>query len=163
MTFSSTGDATDFGDLKTSRQWRSTCFQMQLVDSTWRIWCSGYNHNRFYFTMASLGNAMILVILSYVTALMVEDSANNLQQGIIVIGGDAPTDTNVLLNLLTISTTGNSQDFGDLTTKRSRSGRWRKCNSWITHGLWKPQNHQHQILLIFSQCRLWVMRLILVI
>ena len=48
-------------------------------------------------------------------------------------------------------------DFGDSSTQVARGARGSSATRALLMGGVKVQNHQHQLLLIFSRCHLWVM------
>jgi len=128
VTISSTGDATDYGDLVTK-----TRNQGSMGDQTRGIFAGGYNptyHNVIqYLTIASTGNSVDFGDTVIAKQYLNSGQVNSAVRGIFA-GGYTNSPAEIRFNTIeyvTISTTGNSQDFGDLTVARHRvSG---ICNS----------------------------------
>ena len=119
VTFSTTGDATDFGNLTVAR------FGLTAFGSPTRgIFAGGATptivNTIDYITIASAGNA---TDFGDVTS---EDTRNpmgasNTTRGVIAGGQtNAPSTGTDAIDFLTIATTGNTTDFGDLTDGRRR-------------------------------------------
>lgn len=113
VTISSTGNATDFGNLTAARQ-----FGTAFGDATYGV-CAGGNdisagYPKFnvidYVTIATTGNAADFGDLSAVSNGCV--SVNDATRGVIALSTNA---SNVnTLEYVTIASTGNTTDFGDL-------------------------------------------------
>ena len=119
ITIASTGNATDFGDTSI------TVSNLAAVASPTRVvWAAGYN-GTFpgtigYFTIATTGNSSSFgTILSSKEAWYLASACSN-TRGLFAGGstttGYAGASNNI--NYITIATTGNSANFGDLTVRR---------------------------------------------
>ena len=121
ITYSSTGNSTDFGDLTTSvAGYRPS----GLSNATRAVRAGGSNDPSVggvnvidFFTMASTGNAVdfgdtTLAKLRYGTGIA------SPTRGIIMWGSNHPANVNTM-EFITIATTGNSQDFGDMSSNAS--------------------------------------------
>ncbi len=115
VTIASTGDATDFGNLLEAQQ-EPTGFSNQ----TRGVWMNGApNNNRIqYVTIASVGNSV-----DFGDAIFSGSSRGGLASSTrgVVGGGEASTSPNPYTNameFITISSTGDGTDFGDLTLSR---------------------------------------------
>lgn len=115
----STGNATDFGDLTVARDSLSAC-----ASATRAVFFPGTGNNTRidYVEIATTGNATTFgssSMGSYVSA-----AVNNSTRGVFAIGqrDTAPTGRSNVLEYITIATTGNSIDFGDLTVARAALG-----------------------------------------
>ena len=118
MTFSTLGDAKDFGDLTLALRASSGA-----SSETRAVFAGGYNASPIaynqgsnqisFITIASEGNATDFGDLS---ATSYATSVSNSVRGVFGAGPNSPSHTNVL-EFVTISTTGNASDFGDMTTK----------------------------------------------
>jgi len=113
---SSTGDATDFGDLLYIQYNGGG-----VSGDTRGIICGGYSpsdasyllNTLQYFTIASTGNATDFGDLLFKTG--EADATNNSTRGVIA-GGNSPTWSTInQIQYITIASTGNATDFGDLT------------------------------------------------
>ena len=115
ITLSTLGDAVNFGDLLTKLRKAN-----QAVSSNTRgVFCGGLGspaavNNIEYVTIATLGNSQDFgdAIVTYSE----RASMSNSNRGVLS-GGYAPSPTNASVNnmdYITIASTGNSQDFGDL-------------------------------------------------
>jgi hypothetical protein len=128
VTISSTGDATDYGDLVTK-----TRNQGSMGDQTRGIFAGGYNptyHNVIqYLTIASTGNSVDFGDTVIAKQFLNSGQVNSAVRGIFAGGyTNSPAATRFnTIEYVTISTTGNSQDFGDLTVARHRASSI--CNS----------------------------------
>jgi hypothetical protein len=109
ITISSTGNATDFGDLTVARYGPGAC-----SSSTRGVFGGGYTPTRLnvieYITISSTGNAIDFGDLSVAKNNLSACSSST--RGVFG-GGYAPTLINVI-EYITISSTGNAIDFGDL-------------------------------------------------
>jgi hypothetical protein len=117
ITISSTGNATDFGDLTVARRRVSAC-----ASSTRGIWGGGYNPDRNvldYITISSTGNAADFGDLT--VARRTVGSTSNSTRGLWAGGTINPPAPDTVLNTIdyvTIASTGNAVDYGDLTIAR---------------------------------------------
>jgi len=129
ITFSSTGNATSFGSSTQARN-KPASFSSQ----TRGIWAGGDTPESNiidYVTIASTGNAVDfgdLYILSYASG-----GCSSTTRGIIAGGALASPSgaVNNIIQYVTISTLGNSVDFGDLVTVKYTP----MCSSNATRGL----------------------------
>ena len=116
FSLSTTGNALDFGDLTVAR-WNFS----GLSNETRGVFCGGHNPSQYntmdFITMASLGDATdfgdLLSKFSGVT------SCASPTRGLI-FGGTDPSGSPItgktnIIEFITIATTGDAQDFGDLT------------------------------------------------
>ena len=116
ITYSSTGDSTDFGDLTTSvAGYRPS----GISNSTRGIRAGGSNDPSVggvnvidFFTMAAEGNAVDFGDLA-TAKLKYGGAVSSPTRGLILWGNSHPTTINTI-EFVTIATTGNAQDFGDL-------------------------------------------------
>jgi len=137
ITIASTGNATDFGDLTASRGLLASC-----SSSTRGVWFGGglgFAGNSLtdvidYVTIATTGNATSFGTLpttqGWGTA-GCSSSTRGLMGGGATVGGEGNT-TNVI-NYVTIASTGNGTDFGDLTVARNQIS---SGISSATRGIW---------------------------
>ena len=116
VTIASAGNATDFGDLLSDTYIMSSC------NSSTRGIFSGGNSSGVtnviqYITIASVGNATDFGDLSEAITQLASGIVSSSTRGIVSMGGRnaSPTPVNII-NYVTIASTGNSADFGDLTT-----------------------------------------------
>ena len=123
VTFSSQGNGTDFGDLL-SAKWNDCGFS----DTTRGIAAGGeYPGTPFfdvieYVTMSSAGNAVDFGNLVAANQVGQNGAMSSSTRGVIAggyVSGDPAVDT---IQYVTISTTGNALDFGDLIGGESRTG-----------------------------------------
>jgi len=117
ITISSTGNALDFGDLTVARRRVGAC-----ASSTRGVWGGGYNPDSNvldYITISSTGNALDFGDLT--VARRTVGSTSNATRGIWAGGTNNTPLTDTVQNVIdyiTISSTGNAVDFGDLTIAR---------------------------------------------
>ena len=117
VTFSSTGDATDFGNLTDSRRQLAGC-----SNQTRGVFAGGYDPTTKdiieYITMASSGDAIDFGNLISPSNRIAACSSS--VRGIFAGGAFSPTLGNGMniINYITISSTGDGQDFGDLETAK---------------------------------------------
>ena len=119
ITISSTGDATNFGDLSYTPK-----FPAPMANETRGIWAGGYtpsnSDNIEFVTIASTGDAVDFGNLT---------SARNRQSGCasptrgLMLGGASPSPSESVegmnnIEFITIASTGDAQDFGDLSTAK---------------------------------------------
>jgi len=116
VTISTTGDATDFGDLTVSRE----RFGATSNGVTGRgVFAGGYTAyparttTMDYIAILTLGDATDFGDL--LTARAFLDGCSNRTNNRGVFGGGITADYSDVLEYITISTTGNAQDFGDLS------------------------------------------------
>lgn len=135
INISSAGNAIDFGDLTLARFSLSSC-----SSSTRGIWAGGEAASRSnvidYVTIDSTGNATdfgdLSEIDSYSTTAQLAACSNETRG---VIGGGENAGNNNgwnVIQYITIASTGNSTNFGDLTQARRQLG---SCSS-TTRGVW---------------------------
>ena len=117
ITFATTGNASDFGDLTAARR------QPAVTGSQTRGIFSGGGPSTVntmdYVTIASTGNAVDFGDLS--VARKGAKAASSPTRSLIVGGVSSPTDLNTI-DYVTTSTLGNAQDFGDTTQARYNLG-----------------------------------------
>jgi len=132
ITFASTGNATDFGDLTQIRESLGGC-----SSSTRGVFAGGQkgtpdntNYNIIdYVTIASTGNATDFGDLLDTTRSL--GGAGSSTRGVFA-GGEAPTSADInVIQYITIASTGNATDFGDM----SGTGRHAACCSSSTRML----------------------------
>ena len=123
VTFASQGNGTDFGD-STAARWNACGFS----DATRGIAAGGeYPGNPFYdiidyVTMSSAGNAVDFGNLYAANQVGQNGAMSSPTRGVIA-GGFEPGDPAVQrIQFVTISTTGNAAEFGDLTAGQQRTG-----------------------------------------
>ena len=118
LTIASAGNATDFGDLSTTRS------NVGAFSTSTRGVCGGgrtapgessaFSNVMEYITIASTGNTTdfgdLTVTRSYLAG------ANDITRGVFA-GGSTPSNSNVM-DYIAIASTGDATDFGDLLTAR---------------------------------------------
>jgi hypothetical protein len=123
ITISTTGNATDFGDLTEAKSFPGSC-----SSSTRGVFGGGISQTSpyppintiEYITIATTGNAIDFGDLTQARSFPAACSSST--RGIFS-GGYTPTPTLVnTIDYITIATTGNATDFGDLTIARSDLG-----------------------------------------
>jgi hypothetical protein len=123
VTIASTGNASDFGDLTQARRGVGAC-----SSPTRGVWGGGYVSNSpttysnviDYITIASTGNAISFGILTQTRGSI--SSCSNSIRGIFAGGTTytAPASTYYnIIDYITIASTGNANDFGDLSTTKA--------------------------------------------
>ena len=127
ITISTTGNGTDFGDLSKV----ITCMEASsIADTTRGLFVFGYNHNApagffdniEYITMATTGNAVDFGDLDAAMSGCNSTGTSNGTRGIIAGGYSTGWALIDVINYVTIQSTGNSQDFGDLSTATWTAG-----------------------------------------
>jgi len=130
ITISTTGNGTDFGDLSIVM----SCMEASsIVDTTRGLFVFGYNHNSTggsagffnnieYITMATTGNAVDFGDLDAAMSGCNSSGTSNGTRGIIAGGYNTSWGLVDVINYVTIQSTGNSQDFGDLSTATWTAG-----------------------------------------
>jgi hypothetical protein len=119
VTIASTGNAVDFGDLTQARRAAASC-----SSTTRGVWGGGYVSNSpttysntiDYVTISSTGNAADFGDLTVVRSL--STSCSNSTRGIFAGGTTYTAPASTFYNTvdyITISSTGNATDFGDLS------------------------------------------------
>lgn len=119
-----TGNATDFGDLT-----QSQAYCAAVSSSTRAVFCgsSGADQNVMgYVTISTTGNATDFGDISNSTGFYESSGCGSSTRGL--IQGGRPTTANQVSNIyyITIATTGNASNFGNLTKARNRTG---SCSS----------------------------------
>ena len=125
ITTASIGNATDFGDMSSKR----TSQAMPCNSETRGLFCGGYESptnglvNKIdYITMASTGNAQDFGDLTEIVSGCVGGVLSSHTRGLIAFGAinnnPSQSVTNII-NYVTIATTGNAADFGDMTLARN--------------------------------------------
>jgi hypothetical protein len=119
VTISTTGNAIDFGDLLTSRQYPVSCSSRTRGLFSGGYTSSGRTNLIDYITISSTGNAQDFGDL---TVPRVKNSSLSSQTRGIIGGGNSPSGDVNVIDYVTIASEGtNAQDFGDLTTARAIS------------------------------------------
>ena len=126
ITISTTGDATDFGDLTAHG---SSTEVGALGSFTRGVFEAGGSSNVIdYITFASTGNAADFGDLTVTHT--AHDGCGNATRG--MMGAGATPSTSNVIEYITIAVTGNATDFGDLTVARNNSS----CFSSPTRAIW---------------------------
>ena len=121
ITISTTGNALDFGDLTEARSTNAGC-----SNSTRGIFAGGDTPTRVntidYVTIASIGNATDFGDLTTIRSLYQSGASSSIRG---VFGGGtltspSPTAVTNIIDYITILTTGNALDFGDLSQARTQ-------------------------------------------
>jgi len=114
ITITTTGNATDFGDLTVARNQASACSDGSTACfAGGRAGASGqYNATIDYITIATPGNATDFGDLS-----VGRQAGSGLSDGTrgLFAAGNAASGASNVIDYITIATTGNATDFGDLT------------------------------------------------
>ena len=120
ITVASTGDATDFGDLSSARYGFST----SASDATRFVVTGGISitNTMEYFTYSSAGNYTDFGNLSANSKQGSNGQVGNATRGVIHLGANSSNTVLNTLEYITVQTTGNTTDFGDLTTARRLGG-----------------------------------------
>tara|TARA_R100000951_G_scaffold107344_1_gene102632 strand:+ start:1570 stop:2580 length:1011 start_codon:yes stop_codon:yes gene_type:complete len=122
VTISSTGNATDFGDLTVGMNRNASC-----SSSTRGVWAAGlssgnYNNTINYVTMASTGNATDFGDMTLKTFAAANGNLSNKTYGMFAAGNSDSADYIQQISYITIASTGNSSDFGDVALGRDKAG-----------------------------------------
>ena len=141
ITISTTGNALDFGDDLNNPLCGATC------NETRGLWGGGYIHNAIrYITIASTGNTTDFGDLLEQKWATMDGSVASPTRGIFAGGSAfAPTKTN-RIEYVTISSTGNSTNFGDLIQNSAGQG---SCSS-STRGVFAVANGNIDYITIAS-------------
>jgi hypothetical protein len=117
ITIATTGNSTSFGDLTTSR-----CFISACASPTRAVFAGGGNFSSSpqttmdYVTTATTGNATDFGDLSTASARIAVGVCSSSTRGLFAaVGGTYGNANSNVIEYITIATTGNSTDFGDLT------------------------------------------------
>jgi len=124
VTIATTGNATDFGDLTEARKGGTATSSDTRGCFAGGEKSGGTNRSNVidYITMATLGNATDFGDLTIeISAACSADISDN-SRGILVTGGNYGETFSNRIDYITIATTGNASDFGDLTVGRDNSG-----------------------------------------
>jgi len=118
VTMSSEGNATDFGDLAAARDNFGSC------GNTTRGVFSGGSYTSTsnvidYITIASTGNVTDFGDLTVARTWVASGVAASSTRGLTFGGADAGWSYSNVIDYITIASTGNATDFGDLTSIRS--------------------------------------------
>jgi len=122
VTISSTGNATDFGDLTIGMNNNMSC-----SSNTRGIWAAGlssgnYNNTINYVTIASTGNAADFGDMTLKVYQAANGNLSNKIYGMFAGGNSDVGDYRQQISYITIASTGNTSDFGDLSTGKSGTG-----------------------------------------
>lgn len=117
ITISTTGNATDFGDLTSGTTYYGTC-----SSSTRGVFGGGTSRTQMeYIEFATTGNTVNFGSFAYTTQFREQLAGCSSSTRGIFGGGYAPSPVATRFNIIeyiTIATTGNATDFGDLTQAR---------------------------------------------
>jgi len=121
VTIATTGNATDFGDLTIGMNRNTAC-----SSNTRGVWAAGlssgnYNNTINYVTIASTGNASDFGDMTLKTFAAANGNLSNKTYGMFAGGDSDAGDYQQQISYVTIASTGNSSDFGDLAKGRSKS------------------------------------------
>jgi hypothetical protein len=117
VTIASAGNATDFGDLLSDTYLMSSCNSSTRGIFSGGAGGVGATNAIQYITIASVGNATDFGDLSEAITQLASGIVSSSTRGIVSMGGRNSGGTPVnIINYVTIASTGNSADFGDLTT-----------------------------------------------
>ena len=122
VTIASTGNATDFGDLTIGMNNNMSC-----SSSTRGIWAAGlssgnYNNTINYVTIASTGNAADFGDMTLKVYQAANGNLSNKTYGMFANGNSDLGDYRTEIYYVTIASTGNTSDFGDVSVGRFGSG-----------------------------------------
>ena len=124
VTISSTGNATDFGDLRVKRQpsvafsnaTRGCCAGGYIIGAATPLYPSNQSVTLIDFvTIAAEGNAVTFGDMT--VAYRSRDAVQSPTRGIMAGGYSSLGDESKVIDFVTIATTGNAQDFGDIGSK----------------------------------------------
>lgn len=122
VTIATTGNAIDFGDLTVGMNRNAAC-----SSSTRGVWAAGlssgnYNNTINYVTIASTGNASDFGDMTLKTFAAANGNLSNKTYGMFAGGNSDSEDYIQQISYVTIASTGNSSDFGDLALGRDKAG-----------------------------------------
>ena len=121
ITTATTGNASDFGDLLsiTNSMCNANNSPTRGIFSGGNAPSSPYNQNVIqYVTMASAGNATDFGDLTVNARDAAGGTASSNTRGLILIGNSSPNNNLNTVDFVTIASTGNAADFGDIFTGR---------------------------------------------
>ena len=121
ITTATTGNASDFGDLLglTNSMCNANNSPTRGIFSGGNTPSSPYNQNVIqYITMASAGNATDFGDLTVNARDAAGGTASSNTRGLILIGNSSPNNNLNTVDFVTIASTGNAADFGDIFTGR---------------------------------------------
>ncbi len=152
VTISITSEAIDFGDLTAARHWTQGCSNQT------RGLAAGGNPGTNvidFCTIASTGDFQDFGDLTNSTLNQPQVSANSSNQSPTrgFFGGGTPTNTNHI-EFVTITTLGNSQDFGDSTTQVAREARGSSSTRALIIGGVRPEPSASTIIDYFTMSSL---------
>lgn len=121
ITIATTGNSIDFGDLTTARMWPSACCSpTRTVFAGGGLFSSAPQNTMDYVTTASTGNATDFGDLSVSSARMAVGVCSSSTRGLFAaVGATYSSGASNTIEYITIASTGNSTDFGDLTLLNS--------------------------------------------
>ena len=117
ITIASKGDAEDFGNLTVARRGVMSC-----SSPVRGVWAGGIGPGSTfdvidYVTIASTGNALDFGDLTTDRRNIADGGCSSQVRGVFAGGRRVPADANsTVIDYITIASTGNAQDFGDITT-----------------------------------------------
>ena len=155
VTIDTTGNATDFGDFD-----ENSYGQAGLASTTRGLFCGGLTSNQRrdeikYITIASAGNVIdfgdLLATGSFSEAANLSPGTLASSTRGVIAGGNLDRSGNInVIQYVTIASTGNASDFGDLTeTKQSVSGVSSKTLGYFAAGTSAPSGDYTRIEYIF--------------
>ena len=120
ITVSSTGNATDFGDLTVAKSSFGA-----VANSTRFLTAGGYTGSNTnvieYVTIANTGNGTDFGDLT-ITPCAITGGVTNETRGVFGAYADAGCSASNIMDYITIASAGNATDFGDLTVARYDAG-----------------------------------------
>jgi hypothetical protein len=117
ITIASIGDATDFGNLTVARRGVMSC-----SSPVRGVWAGGIGPGSTldvidYVTISTAGNALDFGNLTTDRRNIADGGCSNQVRGVFAGGRRVPANANsTVIDYITIASTGNAQDFGDITT-----------------------------------------------
>jgi hypothetical protein len=122
ITISTLGNGTTFGNLTVSREGTAA-----TSDASRGVWAGGDNFTTSvdtidYITIATPSNATDFGNLTVIQEALREGATSNGSRGVFGGGQNASATVVNIIHYITIATTGNATDFGDLTSARKGSG-----------------------------------------
>ena len=151
VTISITSDALDFGDLTSERHWTQGC-----SSQTRGIAAGGHpGQNRIDFcTIATTGNFQDFGDLTYKSNVAVAANSANNSPTRGFFGGGTPSPYINSIDFITIATLGNSQEFGDSSTKVAREARGSSTTRALLIGGVRPEPSSSTIIDYFTMSSL---------
>ena len=143
ITIATTGNATDFGDLlsATNDMCNACNSPTSVVFSGGNQASSPHNQNVIqYITMASAGNATDFGDLTLKARSAAGGTASSNTRGLILICNSSPNNNLNNIEFITIASTGNATDFGDLFTGRYGAASCSNLNRAVFLGGRTPSN-----------------------